>query len=137
MWHPPEFSDRVMITPGLSKHEMIQNYRRELLKPADDAIEKAHRFLFLGYGFNDSHLETYIKRKLITQACNGLIVTRDSNTQIESLLRQAANLWVVCKMEQSGSEGTRIFNRQYADWLVLPKTRLWNIEDFTTLVIGA
>ena len=133
---PQTFSDRVMITPGLSKHEMLQNYRQELLKPADEAIDKSHRFLFLGYGFNDSHLETYIKQKLVTQACRGLIVTRDSNPRIESLLQQAQNLWLVCKTQEDGVDGTRIYNKQYADWLTLPTKRLWDVETFTTQILG-
>ena len=136
MWDAPGFANRVMITPGLSKHEMLQNYRQELLKPADEAIERSHRFLFLGYGFNDSHLEAYIKQKLITQACKGLIVTRDSNPRMESLLQQAQNLWLVCKVQESGLEGTRIFNKQYADWLTLPAKKLWDIKTFTTEILG-
>ena len=137
MWDPPDFSDRVMITPGLLKHERLQNYRQELLMPADAAIDKSHRFLFLGYGFNDSHLETYIKQKLVTHACKGLIVTRDSIRGLESLLQQAQNLWLVCKMQEDGLEGTRIYNRKYADWLALPTKKLWDIETFAAKILGA
>lgn len=136
MWDAPEFANRVIITPGLSKHEMLQEYRQELLKPADEAIDKANRFLFLGYGFNDSHLEAYIKQKLITQSCKGLIVTRGSNSRIESLLSQAQNLWLVCSANQDAGDGTRIFNRQYAESLVLQTKRLWDIETFATEVLG-
>ena len=136
MWDAPDFSDRVMITPGLSKHERLQHYRQELLKPADEAIDRSHRFLFLGYGFNDSHLETYIKQKLVTQACKGLIVTRDSNPRIESLLQQAQNLWLVCKTQEDDVDGTRIYNRQFADWLVLPTKKLWDIETFASQILG-
>ena len=135
MWNAPDFSNRVMVTPGLSKHEMLQNYRQELLKPADEAIDKANRFLFLGYGFNDSHLETYIKQKLITQSCKGLIVTMDANSHMESLLDQAENLWLVCRANQDTVGGTRIFNRQYGESLVLPEKKLWDIETFTTEIL--
>ncbi len=136
MWHAPGFADRVMITPGISKHQALQHYRQELLQYADSAIENANRFLFLGYGFNDSHLEEYIKRKLTVSACKGLIITRDSNSRIESLVEQADNLWLVCKMPQEGEGGTRIFNRQYADWLILPEYKLWDIETFTAEILG-
>ena len=136
MWDAPDFSNRVIITPGVSKHERLQNYRQELLKYADEAINKASRFLFLGYGFNDSHLEAYIKQKLITQACKGLIVTRDSNPHIESLLDQAQSLWLVCRDYQNGVEGTRISNKQYACRLFLPDERLWDIETFTAEILG-
>lgn len=135
MWNPPDFANRVIITPGLSKYEMLQNYRQELLNSADREIEKANRFLFLGYGFNDEHLETYIKKKLVSQACKGLIVTKDSNPRIESLLNESENLWLVCKMKEDGADGTRIFNRQYTGWLELPTKEYWNIDAFTTEIL--
>ena len=136
MWNPPNYAERVMITPGLSKYQTLQLYRQELLQSADAAIEEATRFLFLGYGFNDSHLDEYIKRKLIAQACHGLIITRDSNTRVESLLKQADNLWLVCKMEDQTANGSRIYNKQYSDWLMLPGMNLWDVRKFTTRILG-
>ena len=137
MWDAPCFASRVMITPGLSKYETLQKYRHELLTGADTAIEGASHFLFLGYGFNDAHLEAYIERKLITQACNGLIVTKESNSRIQSLLRKAPNLWLVCNTHRDDMDGTRIFNKRYAGWLELPTKRLWDIGTFTTEILGA
>lgn len=136
MWKPPDFAQRVIITPGLSKYQLLQNYRQELLKSGDAAIEKANRFLFLGYGFNDTHLETYITRKLINQSCRGLIVTRDSNPRIESLLDRAENLWAVCKLQEDDAFGTRIFNKKYGQWLELPTKKLWDIATFKTEYLG-
>ena len=136
MWNPPDFARRVIITPGLSKYETLQNYRQELLNSADVAIEKSNRFLFLGYGFNDAHLEAYIRQKLISQACKGLIVTRDSNSRIEALLGKADNLWLVCKQQGDGADGTRIFNNRYAGCLELPAKEFWDIVTFTTEILG-
>ncbi len=136
MWNPPDSAERVMITPGLSKYQTLQRYRQELQQPADAAIDKATHFLFLGYGFNDGHVEEYIKRKLITQACQGLIVTKDSNQRIEDLLRQSDNLWLVCKTEDRSRNDSRIYNRQYSNWLTLPGTNLWDIGKFTTRILG-
>lgn len=136
MWNAPDFACRVIITPGLSKYQTLQNYRQELLQFADAAIEKANRFLFLGYGFNDAHLEAYIKRKLVAQACKGLIVTKDSSPPIESLLAEAENLWLVCKLPAADGDGTRIFNRHYNDWLRLPGKNLWDIGKFTSEILG-
>jgi len=136
MWNPPDFAQRVMITPGISKYETLQRYRRELQMHADDAINAATHFLFLGYGFNDNHLDEYIRRKLIRQGCRGLIVTRDSNPRIEALLAEARNLWLVCKSEEANSEGTRISNQQYSNWLQVPEKRLWNVKEFASNILG-
>lgn len=135
MRDPPDFVERVLITPGLSKYRMLQAYRQELLQPADAAIERATHFLFLGYGFNDSHLEEYVRRKLVSQSCNGLIVTRDSNHRIEALLSEASNLWLVCGTGHD-FRNTRIFNGQYSNSLWLAGNRLWDIGEFTTRILG-
>lgn len=135
-WDAPAFSQRVMITPGLSKYQTLQTYRQELLQVADAAIEKSNHFMFLGYGFNDKHLEEYIKRKLVGQSCKGLIVTRDSNLRIETLLAAASNLWLVCRDPASHADGTRISNKQYSGDLTLPAKRLWDIGEFTTEIFG-
>lgn len=135
MWNPPEFAERVMITPGLSKYQALQRYRRELLQYADSAVDSATHFLFLGYGFNDSHLEEYVKRKLVTQSSPGLIVTRDCNPRIESLLDQSENLWLFCKLD--GEDGTKIFNKRYSGWLELKGQSLWDVRVFTDRIFGS
>ncbi len=136
MWSPPPFAERVMITPGLSKYQALQRYRQELLHSADTAINGATHFLFLGYGFNDSHLDEYIKRKLITQASHGLILTRSSNQRIDTLLSHADNLWLVCKPDDSSINGSRIYNRNFAEALVLPGRKLWDVREFTAQILG-
>jgi hypothetical protein len=136
MWAPPDFAQRVMITPGISKFATLQAYRQELLKAADSAIEKATQFLFLGYGFNDKHLEEYIFRKLITQSCKGLIVTRSTNARIETLLTEAPRLWLVSHSTDGSTDGTRIKNRATNTDLFLPKQQLWDIGTFAAELLG-
>lgn len=134
-WDPPEFAQRIIITPGLSKYEVLQKYRQELLTRADSAISSSSSFLFLGYGFNDNHLEEYIKRKLISQASHGLIITRSINEKINTLLQGAKNLWVVCA-EGDNSANSKIFNSQYDDWLILPGVKIWDVQEFYSDILG-
>jgi len=134
MWAPPNYAERIMITPGLSKYQKLQEYRQELIRPVDDAVDKASQFLFLGYGFNDTHLETYIKRKLTEQSCHGLVITKESNKRIEALATEAENLWLIC--ETIDNSGSRIYNKNYSDWLILTGEKIWDIKEFETYVFG-
>jgi len=134
MWASPDYAERIMITPGLSKYQKLQEYRQELIRPVDDAVDKASYFLFLGYGFNDTHLETYIKRKLTEQACHGLIITKESNKRIEALAEEAENLWIIC--ETIDNNGSRIYNKKHSDWLILTGKKIWDIKEFETYVFG-
>ncbi|MFA6598107.1 MAG: SIR2 family protein [Ignavibacteriaceae bacterium] len=130
---PPNNIERVIITPGVSKYEKISCFRKELLEKFDKAIEIKDSFIFLGYGFNDKHIENYVIQKLINQKCHGIIITRDCNKKIEAILEKAANLWLVCKQESNNF--TRIKNKNYEDWLFLNSKSLWNIEEFTKEIL--
>lgn len=129
--------ERIMITPGTTKYERLHQYRPELLGEHDHAVEQHNAFLFIGFGFNDSQLtNNRIEQKLREQKCPGLIITRDSNPRIESYITECENLWLVCKHQDNGNNGTRIFNSQYKDWLYINDKQLWSTEDFTKEILG-
>ena len=136
MLAPPPFVERVMVTPGLAKYETIQNYRKELQQPADAAIEKSSRFLFLGYGFNDTHLEVPIRQKLVTGGCYGLIATKDSNPRIEKLMKDAGNLWLVCESRNPSTAGSIVMNSRYSGRLTVPGENIWSADRLMKLVMG-
>ena len=135
-WNPPENCERVLVTPGISKFAKLAHFRKELVQQFDRILDNKDSFLFIGYGFNDTHIECYIHRKLKSQKCPGLIITRDNNERIQKYLHDSDNLLLICMEENSGNSGTRIFNKQYDDWLYLYDKQLWNIQEFTKELIG-
>ncbi|MHB8339084.1 MAG: SIR2 family protein [Ignavibacteriaceae bacterium] len=133
IYDPPDNVERVIITPGISKYQKISNLRLELFQNADNAVNNKNSFIFIGYGFNDQHIENYVLQKLIVQKCNCLIITRDSNKRIEEILDKSNNLWLICKQELN--DFTRIKNKNYDDWLYLNDTKIWDISEFTKKII--
>lgn len=93
----PQGYERLLITPGTAKHEKLHDYRDVLLSEYDDAVRAHNRFLFLGFGFNDTQLvNNAITDKLVKDQSDGLIITRDSNSRIEELLSGTKTLgWFV------------------------------------------
>jgi hypothetical protein len=129
----PKGTERLIITPGISKNEKLHRFRKELLGKFDDAVEKHNLFLFLGFGFNDKQLITRaILDKLKNQQCNGLIIVKDTNDRIDELLDEAENLWLICR---SGT-GTLIKNKKYSTPLSLQNEELWKIDIFTKKILG-
>ncbi|MCC4791058.1 SIR2 family protein [Vibrio splendidus] len=136
LWQqPPVNYERLLITPGTSKHEKLHDYRDVLLDEYDEAVRAHNRFLFLGFGFNDTQLvNNAITDKLAKAQSDGLIITRDSNSRIEDLLLKAKNTWLVCKSEQDNS--TRIYNNLFDDWLYLEDKELWRFDHFANEIMG-
>ena len=132
---PPEHVQRSMITPGTAKYERLHHHRSDLLTQYDKAVESHSRFLFLGFGFNDSQLvNSTFRQKLQEDGCEGLIITKDSNKRIEDWLEKSPNLWLVCK--QSNNDYTRIRNSRYDGWLKLSGRQLWVFDNFTKDILG-
>ena len=128
----PKGTERVIVTPGLSKYEKLLNLRNVLLKNFDSVLKKHNFFLFLGFGFNDSQLMDDIIVKLKTKKCNGLIITKDPNDRIDNLLDEAENLWLIC---QSDTE-TLIKNKKYSTPLLIQNEELWKVDIFTKKILG-
>jgi hypothetical protein len=58
---------RLMITPGLNKYKNGYNRPFDVHREkANQLIDKASKLLIVGYGFNDDHLETHLKSKIIS-----------------------------------------------------------------------
>ncbi len=131
----PDGVERLLITPGTSKHEKLHEYRDALLKEFDDAVSNHNAFLFLGFGFNDTQLiNNAIGEKLKNMKSPALIITRDINARIEDLLKSSRDTWLVCKSEKDNS--TRIFNGGYTDPLYLSETEIWHFDTFTKEILG-
>jgi hypothetical protein len=131
----PEGVDRLMITPGTLKHAKLHDFRDALLGEYDKAVKAHNAFLFLGFGFNDTQLVTNaISEKLKHQSSPALIITRDSNQRIDSLMKECENTWLVCK--DPDNDSTRIFNNKYGGWLPLPDKQLWKFDKFTNEIMG-
>lgn len=121
--------DRVMITPGLAKYKKMQDFRKELQSDTDAAVSRARKFLFLGYGMNDAHVERYIIKRVKEESLPTLVVTREWNRRIDDFARKNSCVTVVCGLANP-AEGTRVFSPRYSDWYEIPGKCLWDFSEF-------
>ncbi|MBQ3058748.1 MAG: SIR2 family protein [Desulfovibrio sp.] len=122
---------RLIITPGKNKYR--NGYERPFdlhLSCANDAIDKASRFLVIGYGFNDDHLQTH----LISRIENGkpiLILTRSLSKNARQLALEYRN--VISIEQMSNSSGTCIIfeQKEYS----FPSIEIWDVDSFVKEVL--
>ena len=90
------FEDSLIITPGLNKYkegysDPFDTHRSR----ANGAIDAAQRYIIIGYGFNDDHLETH----LIPQLQNGkpaLILSYGLSDKTKDLIKSCKNITAIC-----------------------------------------
>ncbi|WP_203566175.1 SIR2 family protein [Aurantimonas aggregata] len=119
---------RLIITPGLNKfrsgYESPFDKHRE---KANDAIDKAHRFLIIGYGFNDDHLETHLTPR-IKAGTKTVILTRGLSPKAREIAAENNNVLAAEFHEEDGVSGTR-FIIDGAE-IFYPAIDYWDLDGF-------
>jgi SIR2-like domain len=116
-FHSPkliEDTSRVIITPGNTKFEAsltdyVMNAHREF---ANECLNKAESVIILGYGFNDSHLQTVLNERL-KSGLDCLILTRSLSDKAKKIISSCnqiialeANSDIKTSWYYNGLEGT-------------------------------
>lgn len=126
-------SPRLIITPGQNKfrngYESPFDHHRSR---ANEAIDRASRFLILGYGFNDDHLETHLS-PAIRGGKPTLLMTYSLSATAEALATSHANVIALDHSNQDGIDGTRVIinNMHY----IFPSLALWDVFSFISEVL--
>lgn len=124
---------RLIITPGHNKfrngYESPFDHHRSR---ANEAIDRASRFLILGYGFNDDHLETHLSPS-IKGGKPTLMLTRSLSAVARQLALGHANVIALEYAEVAGVTGTTVIVEQKE--FFFPETGMWDVDSFVTEVL--
>jgi hypothetical protein len=124
---------RLIITPGINKfrngYESPFDTHRDR---ANAAIDGATRFLAIGYGFNDDHLETHL-RPLLRAGKPALLLTRSISAKAKELV-QANPHFISLEYGKNGSqEGTKVSLGKSE--LFFPNIQIWDLGNFIDEVL--
>jgi len=132
LYEEPPGIERAIVTPGDSKYkEVLTNLNKQILNNADRAISDERAFVFVGYGFNDEHIQIEIEKKLIDKKMPGIIITKEFSENSKKLLKKADKLWAVHQHDS----GTNICNKNYKEPLFIENSDLWKIDNFTHTIL--
>jgi hypothetical protein len=96
---------------------------------ANRLVDEAGRFLILGYGFNDDHLETRLARR-VGEGVKTLILCRDLSARAKELLGRNAG---VLGIERIDTHRSRVFIDKQEFELPIPD--LWDLNVFIDEVL--
>jgi hypothetical protein len=120
-------TNRLIIPPGQNKYRNGYNSPFDVHRErANHAIDRASRFLIIGYGFNDVHLETHLKDRL-KSGVPTLVLTHDLTANAKSVLSSAPHFLALEAAEIAGTPGTRVFSPGSID--VFGGVSLWDVEN--------
>lgn len=97
------YDDNLIITPGINKYKEGYNTPFDTHRAkANAAIDAAQRYIIIGYGFGDDHLETHLVRQL-RNGKPALILTHSLSAKAKELIRECKNITAICSMNATDS----------------------------------
>lgn len=124
---------RLIITPGLNKFRNGYESPFDLHRDrANSAIDNANRFLILGYGFNDDHLETHLVPR-IKGGVKTLIITHSLSKNALELLYNYSNIIAIQYGSEKGKDGSFLFVNKVEYFI--PDLALWDLNIFISEVL--
>lgn len=124
----------VIITPGTSKYRESFRWAFDDQRTAGNrAASTATRLMFIGYGFNDDHLEQYLCPNLRLTKPTVIVTKRLSeNARKVTTNSKGTDVLALCAVSET-DQRTRIVT-QTGDEMVVEE-QLWNLEGFNQGVL--
>lgn len=131
----PSSVSPVIITPGIEKYRLTHEEPFLSIKTeADKALRNADAYLCIGYGFNDSHLQTTLTERCRERKVPLIVLTKElSATAIQFL--KTGNCGQYLAIEESNN-GCRVYSREFPDGEEIVEEPIWQLEQFLKLVIS-
>lgn len=131
---------RLIIIPGNIKYRDAFNKTFDCIARANEEVDKAGAFVFVGYGFNDDHIHQRIERQLVKKKKPGIIITKKLTANAENLLTRSNKMWAIYQDSSNNGSSeendTMIFNVAFGKPLEVKASRLWDIGCFSREVLG-
>lgn len=116
--------DSMIITPGLNKYREGYSVPFDIHRAkANEEIDKAQRYIIIGYGFGDDHLETHLMQQL-HKGKPTLILTYTLSDKAYELIKKCKNI-IAISCEKN--EDTKIVTAR--EDVVLEKINLWDLHE--------
>lgn len=123
--------EKLIITPGVNKfrggYERPFDTHRE---QANKAIDNGNRFLIIGYGFNDEHLQVHLERQL-ENGKQAVVLTHSISEKFSNYIQDKENIWVICSKPVGSGFKLTIGKSNFE----FDDLNIWDLEIFVSEVL--
>lgn len=125
----------VIVTPGIEKYRLTHDEPFLSIKQgADIALQSARSYLCVGYGFNDSHVQTKLVERCRAEPVPLVLITKEITPTAREFLK-SGKCQRYLALEESGA-GCRMYATDYPDGIDINDDPFWRLDNFLSMVIA-
>jgi hypothetical protein len=124
----------LIIAPGLTK--LRTGYDRPFDRHRDKAneyIDAAARYLIIGYGFNDDHLQTHLEHRL-KSGIPALVLVHSLSSKARELIAKCENIVAIESAGYDSKKGSYLIDK--SSTIHLDNAEWWDLKSFIEEVLG-
>lgn len=131
----PPALEPVIVTPGIEKYRITHGEPFLSVKTgADSALQSAGAYLCIGYGFNDSHVQTKLVERCRFDSVPLVVLTKSlSKAALEFLRSGKCRCYLA--LEEAGA-GARMYSPDFPDGVEIKEKPFWRLDQFLTMVMA-
>jgi len=125
----------VIVTPGIEKYRLTHDEPFHSIKTeADKALQSADSYLCIGYGFNDTHLQTTLVERCRGRDIPLILLTKEVSPTAMAFLT-SGKCATYLAIEEAPS-GARVFSHEFLSGEEITGESIWQLGEFLKLVIS-
>jgi hypothetical protein len=125
----------VIVTPGIEKYRLTHDEPFHSIKTeADKALQSADSYLCVGYGFNDTHLQTTLVERCRGKDVPLILLTKALSASAKAFLA-SGKCGKFLAIEEAPA-GARMYSREFPDGEEVAGESIWHLREFLKLVIS-
>jgi hypothetical protein len=125
----------VIVTPGIEKYRLTHDEPFHSIKTeADKALQGADSYLCVGYGFNDTHLQTTLVERCRGKDVPLVLLTKGVSATAKAFLA-SGKCGKFLAIEEAPS-GARVYSRDFPGGELIAGEPIWQLGEFLKLVIS-
>ena len=125
----------VIVTPGIEKYRLTHDEPFHSIKSeADKALQNADAYLCIGYGFNDTHLQTTLVERCREKDVPLVLLTKTVSATAKAFL-SSGKCGKYLAIEDS-HPGCRIYSTEFPAGVDIVGNSIWQLGEFLKLVIS-
>lgn len=125
----------VIVTPGIEKYRLTHDEPFHSIKTeADKALQSADSYLCVGYGFNDTHLQTTLVERCRGKDVPLVLLTKGVSPTAKAFLA-SGKCGKHLAIEEAPT-GARVFSQDFPGGEEIAGDSIWQLGEFLKLVIS-
>jgi len=124
-----------IVTPGIEKYRLTHDEPFHSIKSeADKALKHANSYLCVGYGFNESHLQTVLTERCREGNVPLVLITKTVSKSAKKFL-QSGQCERYLAIEECGND-SKAYCNEFPSGEKMPNEPIWQLEKFLNLVMS-